>query len=62
MSNQLNRKQLVLSFYTFSQLKANWLKLKIKPFTTLTAAASTALIFRVRRRHKVSGVNKKEVI
>jgi hypothetical protein len=62
MSNQLNRKQLVLSFHTSGRLKANRPRPKVKPPTTLTAAASAALIFGVRRRRKVSGVNEREVI
>jgi hypothetical protein len=62
MSNQLNRKQSTLSFYTSGRVLTNRPGPKVKASTTLTAASSAALIFGVRRRRKVGGVNEAELI
>jgi hypothetical protein len=62
MSNQLNRKQSTLSFHTSGRVLANRPGPKVKAPTTLTTAASAALVFGVRRRRKVGGVNEAEVI
>jgi hypothetical protein len=62
MSNQLNRKQSTLSFYTSGRVLTNRPGPKVKASITLTAASSAVLIFGVRRRRKVGGVNEAEVI
>jgi hypothetical protein len=62
MANQLNRKQSTLSFYTSSLVLANRLRPKVKALTTLTAAASAALVFGVQRRRKVGGINEAKCI
>lgn len=62
MSNQLNRKQSTLCFHTSGRILTNRPGPKVKAPTTLTAASSAALIFGVRRRRKVGGVNEAEVI
>ena len=62
MSNQLNRKQSTLCFHTSGRILTNRPRPKVKAPTTLTAASSAALIFGVRRRRKVGGVNEAEVI
>jgi hypothetical protein len=62
MANQLNRKQSTLSFYTSGRVLANRPRPKVKALTTLTAAASAALVFGVRRRRKVGGINEAECI
>jgi len=62
MSNQLNKKQSTLSFHTSGRVLANQPRPKVKAFTTLTAAASAALVFSVQQQRKVGGVNEAEVI
>jgi hypothetical protein len=62
MANQLNRKQSTLSFHTSGRVLANRPGPKVKAPTTLTAAASAALVFGVRRRRKVGEINEAECI
>jgi hypothetical protein len=62
MANQLKLAQSTLSFHSSGRVKANRPGPKVKPPTTLTAAASAVLVFGVRRRRKVGRVNEQQVV
>jgi hypothetical protein len=60
MSAQL--RQSTLSFHQSGRIEANRPGPKPKALTTLTTTASNTLIFGQKRRRKIGGVNKRQVI